>query len=412
MKNRDLYLNKLVNWKDKKVIKVITGVRRCGKSSLLMLFKAHLEKSGIVKNNIVFINFESMAYADISDYKELYKSIVEKITDPTSKTYILLDELQLVDGWERCVNGLTVDYDVDIYLTGSNSYMLSSELATLLSGRYVDIKMLPLSFREYLDFSEIEPDANRSVIDHRFDRFFRHGGLPAVALYDDNEDITNELLMGIYNTVVMKDIIQRNSVRDPSLLDNLIRFIAANVGNVVSTKKISDYLTSAGRKTTSDTIDNYLRMVENSFVAYKVNRYDMKGKLFLKTFEKYYLVDTGIRYLLAGAKNIDEGHVLENIVYLELLRRGYQVAIGKIGELEVDFVATKNMEKLYIQVSWTISDEGTREREVKPLMAIRDNYPKLIITRDKVAFNDIEGILVINIVDFLLEDKPIPGMEA
>lgn len=405
MKNRDQYLNKLVSWKDKQVIKVITGVRRCGKSSLLILFKAYLEKTGVVDGSVIFMNFESMKYTDIKNYKELYQSIIAKMTDTSRKTYILLDEIQLVEGWERCINGLTVDHDVDIYLTGSNSYMLSSELATLLSGRYVEIKMLPLSFGEYLDFSDVKRSDHRSVIENRFDRFFRHGGLPAVALYDDNEDITNELLMGIYNTVVMKDIIQKNSVRDPALLDSLIRFIAANVGNIVSTRKISDYLTSAGRKTTSDTIDNYLRMVESSFIAYKVNRYDMKGKLYLKTLEKYYLVDTGIRYLLTGTRHMDEGHVLENIVYLELVRRGYQIAIGKIGELEVDFIATSTKEKLYVQVSLTISHEGTKNREVKPLMAIRDNYPKLLITRDQVVFDDIEGIHVINVIDFLLEEE-------
>jgi uncharacterized protein len=261
MKSRNQYLNKLVKWKDKQVIKVITGVRRCGKSSLLMLYKDYLESTNVSDEHIVFMNFESMKYMDILDYKSLYTTITKEIKTKDNKTkdnktYILLDEIQLVAGWEKCINGLLVDYNVDIYLTGSNSYMLSSELATLLSGRYVEIKMLPLSFKEFLDFSTIKTDASQTVIEKQFDRFFRYGGLPAVALYDEDETLTNELLIGIYNTVVMKDIIQKNNVRDPALLDSLIRFLAANVGNIVSSKKISDYLTSAGRKTTSETIDN------------------------------------------------------------------------------------------------------------------------------------------------------------
>lgn len=404
MKNRNEYLNKLVSWKDKKVIKVITGVRRCGKSSLLMLYKDYLEKSSINTEQIIFMNFESMKYVDILDYKALYKAIAEKIKDNEKKTYILLDEIQLVEGWERCINGLMVDYNVDLYLTGSNSYMLSSELATLLSGRYVEIKMLPLSFKEFLEFSEIKMDDRQNLLKERFEKFFRYGGLPSVTLFDDDESLTNELLSGIYNTVVMKDIIQKNNVRDPALLDSLIRFLAANVGSIVSTKKISDYLTSAGRKTTPETIDNYLRMAESSFIIYKVNRYDLKGKMHLKTLEKYYLVDTGLRYLLAGTKFLDEGHVLENIVYLELIRREYDVSIGKIGDLEVDFIASKPSEKIYVQVSMTMSDDKTLKRELKPLQALDDNYPKYIITKDNNTFGDIDGIKVINIIDFLLED--------
>ena len=404
MKNRNEYLNKLVNWKDQRVIKVITGVRRCGKSSLLMLFKDYLEKSSINADQIIFMNFESMKYVDILDYKALYKTISEKIMDNEKKTYILLDEIQLVEGWERCINGLMVDYNVDLYLTGSNSYMLSSELATLLSGRYVEIKMLPLSFKEFLEFSEIKMDDRQNLLIERFEKFFRYGGLPSVTLFDDDESLTNELLSGIYNTVVMKDIIQKNNVRDPALLDSLIRFLAVNVGSIVSTKKISDYLTSAGRKTTPETIDNYLRMTESSFIIYKVNRYDLKGKMHLKTLEKYYLVDTGLRYLLAGTKYLDEGHVLENIVYLELIRREYDVSIGKIGDLEVDFIASKPSEKIYVQVSMTMSDDKTLMRELKPLQALDDNYPKYIITKDNNTFGDVDGIKVINIIDFLLED--------
>ncbi len=402
MINRAQYLNKLINWKDKPIIKVITGVRRCGKSSLLLLFKDYLKDNQVQDQHIIHMNFESMLFDEINDYRDLYKKITESISTAAEKHYILLDEIQLIDQWEKCVNGIMVDYDVDVYITGSNSYLLSSELSTLISGRFVEIKMLPLSFREYLDFSETKIINNRQELEYRFDEFIKYGGFPSLTIYGNQEEFAEDFLTGIYNTVVMKDIIQRNQVRDPALLENLIRFLAANVGSIVSTRKISNYLTSAGRKVTSDTIGNYLRMIESSFIIYKANRYDLKGKLFLKTLEKYYIVDSGIRNMLAGPRNIDEGHVLENIIYLELIRRGYQVSIGKLGNLEVDFIAVKQSEKIYVQVSLTIHDQSTREREIKPLKAIRDNYPKFIITMDKVIFDDFDGIKIVNAIDFLL----------
>ena len=402
MINRAQYLNKLINWKDKPIIKVITGVRRCGKSSLLILFKDYLKDNQVQDQHIIHMNFESMLFDEINDYRDLYKKITESISTAAEKHYILLDEIQLIDQWEKCVNGIMVDYDVDVYITGSNSYLLSSELSTLISCRFVEIKMLPLSFREYLDFSETKIINNRQELEYRFDEFIKYGGFPSLTIYGNQEEFAEDFLTGIYNTVVMKDIIQRNQVRDPALLENLIRFLAANVGSIVSTRKISNYLTSAGRKVTSDTIGNYLRMIESSFIIYKANRYDLKGKLFLKTLEKYYIVDSGIRNMLAGPRNIDEGHVLENIIYLELIRRGYQVSIGKLGNLEVDFIAVKQSEKIYVQVSLTIHDQSTREREIKPLKAIRDNYPKFIITMDKVIFDDFDGIKIVNAIDFLL----------
>jgi hypothetical protein len=404
MINRAQYLNKLINWKDKPIIKVITGVRRCGKSSLLLLFKDYLKDNQVQDQHIIHMNFESMLFDEINDYRDLYKKITESISTAAEKHYILLDEIQLIDHWEKCVNGIMVDYDVDVYITGSNSYLLSSELSTLISGRFVEIKMLPLSFREYIDFSETKIINNRQELEYRFDEFIKYGGFPSLTIYGNQEEFAEDFLTGIYNTVVMKDIIQRNQVRDPALLENLIRFLAANVGSIVSTRKISNYLSSAGRKVSSDTIDNYLRMIESSFIIYKANRYDLKGKLFLKTLEKYYIVDSGIRNMLAGPRNIDEGHVLENIIYLELIRRGYQVSIGKLGNLEVDFIAVKQSEKIYVQVSLTIHDQSTREREIKPLKAIRDNYPKFIITMDKVIFDDFDGIKIVNAIDFLLNN--------
>lgn len=260
--------------------------------------------------------------------------------------------------------------------------------------------MQPLSFKEYLEFLDSDKEMS---LPEKFNQYLEYGGLPTIVELLDNPDTIGPFLEGIYNTVLMKDVIERNGVRDAALLESILKFIAANIGSIVSTKKISDYLTSSGRKTTSDTIDNYLKMLENAFIIYKANRYDLKGKMFLKTLEKYYIVDIGIRNKLIGLRNTDYGHVLENIVYLELLRRGYEVTIGKIGSLEVDFVASKPNEKIYYQVSATIMDEKTRERELRPLESISDNYPKYILTMDQTLFNDYSGIRVKNIIDFLLE---------
>jgi hypothetical protein len=400
MKNRDLYLNQLIQFKDKKLIKVITGLRRSGKSTLLSLYENHLISSGINEKQIIRMNFESFVFDDITNYKELHAYIKERIIDSTKKHYILLDEVQQVSSWEKVINAFLVDANVDIYITESNAYLLSSELSTFLSGRFVEIKMQPLSFKEYLDFLELDEGMTRK---EAFNQYLQYGGLPTVVELLDNKDTIGLFLEGIYNTVLMKDVIERNGVRDAALLESILKFIAANIGSIVSTKKISDYLTSSGRKTTSDTIDNYLKMLENAFIIYKANRYDLKGKMFLKTLEKYYIVDIGIRNRLTGLSNTDYGHILENIVYLELLRRGYEVTIGKIGALEVDFVATKTNETIYYQVSATILDEKTRDRKLKSLKAIQDNYPKYVLTMDETIFNDYEGIKVKNIIDFLVE---------
>ena len=399
MKKRDLYLNKLIQFKDKQFIKVITGIRRCGKSTLLKLFKEYLLENDVNEKQIIYINFESMQFDDIKDYKLLYKYIKEHIVE-NSRTYLLLDEVQEVVHWEKAVNSFLVDFDVDIYITGSNAWLLSSELSTLLSGRYVEIKMLPLSFKEYMDFIE-EPSNDK---ERNFQSYLRYGGLPSIIELNNNFDMIQPFLSGIYNTVLMKDIVQRNTVRDPALLDNLVRFLADNVGNSIFTKKISDYLTSAGRKTTSATIDNYLQMLEKAFIFYRANRYDIKGKLYLKTQEKYYIVDTGIRNNLLGLRNMDYGHILENVVYLELLRRGFDVYIGKIGSMEVDFIAVKANKKIYYQVSASILDEKTKERELRSLMSIPDQYDKILLTMDKPYAEDFEGIKWVNIIDFLLED--------
>lgn len=400
MKKRDLYLKQLIKFKDKPLIKVITGIRRCGKSTLLSLFENHLKKSGVEEDQIIRMNFESFRFDELTNYKELHKYIDEQLMDLEKKYYILLDEVQQVNSWEKAINAFLVDANVDIYITGSNAYLLSSELSTLLSGRYVEIKMLPLSFKEYLDFVDGDQKRNLEAL---FNQYLEFGGLPTIAQLLNTPETIGPFLEGIYTSVLIKDVIERNNIRDAALFETILKFIAANIGNIVSTKKISDYLTSSGRKTTSDTIDNYLRMLEKAFIIYKANRYDLKGKKFLKTLEKYYIVDIGIRNKLTGLRDTDYGHVLENIIYLELLKRGYEVTIGKIGPLEVDFVATKTKEKIYYQVSATIMNEDTRKRELKPLKKIDDNYPKYVLTMDNNIYTDYSGIKVKNIIDFLLE---------
>lgn len=357
-------------------------MRRSGKSTLLKLFAEDLLSQGIHKDQLLQMNFESMEFDQIRDYHALYTWIKDRMTGK-SHVYLMLDEVQQVEHWEKAVNSLFMEGNSDIYLTGSNASLLSSEISTLLSGRYVEIQVLPLSFQEYL----------------------KYGGLPIIPLLPQENDAIRLFLSGIYNTVLMKDIVQRNAVRDPALLDALVHFLADNVGNPVSSPKISGYLTSVGRKTSTFTIDNYVHMLQSAFIFHKISRYDIKGKLHLKTQEKYYIADIGLRNALLGFRNTDYGHILENLVYLELLRRGYQVSIGKLGTLEIDFIAEKTDEKKYIQVSASIMDENTRRRELAPLEAISDNYEKFILTMDHTIFSDFNGIRCKNIIDFLLEKK-------
>jgi len=400
VKSRDIYLTQLIHFQDKPLIKVITGIRRCGKSTLLSLFAEHLLQSGIDPDHIIRMNFESFDFAELTNFKDMHAYIKQRMTHPQDRYYLLLDEVQQVKFWEKVVNSFLVDADVDIYITGSNAYLLSSELSTLLSGRSIEIKMLPLSFKEYLAFTDDEP---AGYLEDKFNQYLKYGGLPTIVELREHEDTIGPFLEGIYNTVLIKDVVERHGVRDSALLESVLRYLAANIGSLVSTKKISDYLTSTGRKTTSDTIDNYLRMLESAFIIYRANRYDLKGKLYLKTLEKYYLVDSGIRNQLTGMRNTDYGHTLENLVYLELIRRGFDVSIGKIGSLETDFVAEKSGARAYYQVSATIMDETTRDRELRSLQAIPDNYPKYILTMDRTIYDDFAGIQIVNILDFLLE---------
>ena len=398
---REKYLNKMIMLKDTEFIKVITGLRRSGKSTLMLMYKDYLLNNQVKEDNIIYINFESAMYDDIKNYKDLYQFVKDKIRK--DKIYLLLDEVQNVESWEKAINSFKVDFDIDIYITGSNAYLLSSELSTLLSGRYIEIKMYPLSFKEFLIFNNYD-DMN---IEDKFNEYLKYGGLPAITLIKNNDELVLSYLNDIYNSIVKKDIIDRNNLKNTTLLENIIKYLANNIGSPISSTKISNYLNS--NKITPNcnhqTIDNYLNMLEKSYIIYKADRTDIKDKSVLKTLGKYYISDTGIRNIILGFRNINEGHLLENVVYLELLRRGYKVSIGKNYEYEVDFVAENPNEIIYLQVSLSITDEKVKDREIRSLENIKDNYEKIILTMDKTINQDFNGIKVMNIIDWLLLDK-------
>ena len=398
---REKYLKKMIDAKDTDFIKVITGVRRSGKSTLLLMFRDYLLANGVKEENIVHINFESAKYDDIKDYKDLYKYIEDKVKD--EKIYLLLDEIQSVSSWEKAINSFKVDFNMDIYITGSNAYLLSSELSTLLSGRYIEIKMYPLSFKEFLVFNNYD----ENNLEEKFNEYLKYGGLPAITLIKGNDELILSYLNDIKNTIVKKDIIDRNNIKDVALLENIIKYLFNNVGSPISSNKISDYLNSnkVVQKSNHQTIDNYLNMLEKSYIIYKADRTDVKSKSLLKTLGKYYVSDSGIRNIILGFRNINEGHLLENIFYLELLRRGYRVNIGKIGDYEVDFVAENPHTIRYYQVAQSISDEDVRAREIRSLENIPDNYEKIILSMDRSINNDYNGIKVRNIISWLLDSE-------
>ena len=398
---REKYLKIMIDAKDTEFIKVITGVRRSGKSTLLLMFKDYLVHHHVKEENIIHINFESAMYDDIKNYKDLYQYIQKRIGK--DKVYLLLDEVQNVEAWEKAINSFKVDFDIDIYITGSNAYLLSSELSTLLSGRYIEIKMYPLSFKEYLVFNRYD---NQNIED-KFYEYLRYGGLPAITLIKNNDELVLSYLNDIYNTIVKKDIIDRNNIKDSALLENIIKYLVTNIGSPVSANKISDYLNSNKivEKSNHQTIDNYLNMLEKSFIMYKADRTDIRSKSLLKTLGKYYISDTGIRNIILGFRNIDEGHLLENVVYLELLRRGYRVNIGKTNDYEVDFVAENPNDIKYFQVTKTLLNDEVKEREIRSLESINDNYEKIILTMDKPISKDYNGIKVMNIIEWLLSDE-------
>ncbi len=405
MVSRTDYLDKLRKWKDEKVIKVITGLRRCGKSTLLAMFQEELKRDGIEPGQIISLNFEMLEYEELKDYKKLYEHILQHM-QPDRMNYVFLDEIQMVPDYQKAVDSLYIRENIDLYITGSNSYLLSGELATLLSGRYVEINMLPLSFREYC---EMKGGGDKDAL---FASYLRFGGLPYVAALNDVEDKIDTYLEGIYNTIIIKDIELRQQrketdpskrkVTDLTLLRNIALFLANSVGSPISVKSIADYLTSSGRKISSNTVNDYVEALTEPYVFYPAERYDVLGKQLLKQNRKLYIVDLGIRRHLLARKNYDLGFSLENVVYLELLRRGNTVNVGKAGRAEIDFVARHGESLRYYQVSASLTGESTFEREIAPLRALKDNYPKTILTLDRFTTGDYDGIKVINAVDWLM----------
>lgn len=395
------YLNELINWKDKDFIKIVTGIRRCGKSTLFELFINYLKKNGIDEKQIIHINLEAPEY-HFEDYMSLYNYVNDKIIKE-KKYYIFLDEVQNVPEFQKAVDGLYIKKNVDLYITGSNAYLLSGELATLLSGRYIEIKMLPLSFKEYLSAFKNENNNEQKL----FLDYMKNGGMPGnISILKTNLNDIDKYLDGIFSTIVYKDIMQRNKINDKLLLESIIKFIFDSVGSPISTKKISDTLTSKNITTSNHTVENYISAFLESFLIYKAERFDVKGKNLLARDYKYYAVDTGLRsYLLGKKADSDMGHILENIVYLELLRRGYKVYVGKIDDLEVDFVAENRDGLKYYQVSLTVRDEKVLERELKSLQKTGDHYPKILLTLDMDLEADYDGIIKKNVVDWLLEEE-------
>ena len=432
LKTRNIYLNQLIAFKDKEPVKVITGIRRCGKSSLLKLMQEYLLNSGVKQDQIIAINFESLEFQEMN-YKELYEYVKEKI--PTTKrAYLFFDELQRIERWEDAINSFRVDFDCDIYITGSNSYLLSSEYSTYLSGRYVEIKMYPLSFKEFIDFhgyklkeykTPIGEKRKRAVTENDeiveirdlFDAYMRYGGMPGIADVGLEQDKAMTLLDGVYSTVVVRDILEREKRRglrqitDAELLRKIILFLADNIGNNTSLNSVSNTLVSENMiqnrerqgKPATQTIASYVGALKESYMFYDVKRFDIKGKEYLRTLGKYYIVDIGLRNYLLGFRDRDRGHSLENIVYFELLRRGFDVAIGKIDNLEVDFIATSANEKMYIQVTESMKNELVRERELKSLQKIHNNYKKMVITLDKALDDEYDGIQSVDVIEWLLK---------
>ena len=405
MVERKEYLRQLASWKDEQVIKVVTGIRRCGKSTLLAQYQDWLRANGISDEQIVSVNFEELEYEELLDYRKLYAYLKERLI-PGKTTYIFLDEVQKVADFEKVVDSLYVKPDVDIYITGSNAYMLSGDLATLLTGRYVEISMLPLSLKEFLTITQLNEERGLA-------EYLKCGGLPYIAKMDRTAEKVETYLEGIYNTVIVKDIEDRQArkesepskrkITDISLLKTIAKYLASVVGSPVSIRGITDYLISGGRKVSPNTVNDYVEALTESFIFYPAERFDVAGKQLLKVNKKYYIVDLGLRNHIVPRRNYDIGFSLENVVYFELLRRGYKVMIGKLGSQEVDFVAEKQGEYVYYQVTADMTAQETFEREMRPLKQIRDNYEKVILTADYMTVGNYDGIRVKNLTDWLLD---------
>jgi len=393
---RKEYLDKLIALKDKNIIKVITGVRRCGKSTLMEIFQDYLKAQGIEEERIIAINLEDYDFFELRQPAKLHSYIKERLSKD-KMTYVFIDEIQHCDNFPDVVDSLYIKKNVDLYLTGSNAYMLSSEIATRISGRYIEIPMLPLSFKEYVSSTGGENDLSRKYLSYIENSSFPY----ALELEGQTKEI-KDYLEGIYNTIVVKDISNRKKVQDIMMLEGVARFVFDNIGNPLSTKKIADTMTSDGRKIDVKTVEKYLAGLLESFILYQAKRYNIKGKQYLKTLEKYYVADIGLRYMLLGTRGTEVGHILENVIYLELLRRGYEVYVGKVDDLEVDFVAMEQKRTIYFQVAATVRDEATLKRELNPLQKISDHYQKFILTLDEDPEADYEGIRRVNALDWLM----------
>ena len=393
---RTEYLDRLIAFRDKQLIKIVTGIRRCGKSTLLELYQDWLKQQGVEERQIISINFEDIDYEELTDYKRLYSYLKERLI-PGKMTYVFLDEIQHVKDFPRAVDSLFIKKNADLYLTGSNAYMLSSEIATLISGRYVQIEMLPLSFREYMESTGSMEDRSTKYVE-----YLENSSFPYALELKGRPNELRDYLEGIYNTILVKDIVSRKKITDTMMLKSILRFVFDNIGSPLSSKKIADTMTSDGRKIDAKTVERYLEALSESYIIYQAKRYNIKGKQYLKTLEKYYVVDIGLRFMLLGSRQADAGHILENVVYLELLRRGYDVSVGKVDEYEVDFVAQNSRGTTYFQVALSVRNEQTLERELRPLMMIRDHYPKFILTLDDDPEAQYDGIRRVNARDWLL----------
>lgn len=396
---RKKYLNQLIDGKDLNLIKVITGVRRCGKSTLLLQYKDYLISQNIPDEDIIYMNFESAKWYDIKDYKDLYNYIKKNLKNQNKK-YILLDEVQNVEKWEKAVNSLLVDINSDIYITGSNAYLLSSELTTLLAGRVLTIKIYPFSYKEFLEEYSFKNNEDKF---EKFDKYLKYGGMPMIVNMKDNENLILNYLSDLKEVVLKKDVINRNKIKDVVFLDNLIKYMSTVIGNLTTPNAIAEFMKKNGTNISNETVDSYLNMLENAYFIYRVPRYELKRKQLLKTQGKYYFVDNGLKNIIAGISSYDTGSSYENLIYIELLRRGYEVYVGQYNDIEIDFIAIKPNERVYYQVARSIMDEKVEEREKKSLLAINDNYKKVILTMDNVKNKQIDGIEVINIIDFLME---------
>lgn len=395
---RPAYLEQLIRFREKDLIKIVTGIRRCGKSTLFDLYCDYLKKEGVEDRQIIRINLEDPDYYEIQEYMQLYRLVKERMI-PDKMNYIFLDEVQNVPQFQKAVDGLFIQKNCDVYITGSNAYLLSGELATLLSGRYVEIRMLPLSFQEYVSAFE-----DRTDLQIKYQNYIQNGSFPYVLKLSRRQDI-HAYLEGIYTSIILKDVMTRYRISDMGMLDSVVRFMFDNVGNLCSATKIANTMTSAGRKISTHTVENYLSALTESFILYRVGRFDVKGKQYLATGYKYYLCDIGLRYYLLGSRKMDVGHILENIVYLELLRRGYEIYIGKSGTAEIDFIAVGEEGEEYYQVAQTVASEDGEvlKRELAPLESVKDHNPKYLLTMDFVPFTSHNGIKQINVLEWLLK---------